>query len=307
MKQLTLEITQKCMNNCLHCSSLASLNSCNELKLEVLLRIIKEAQELKIEEICISGGEPFLHKDLVEIVKCIKDNKIKAFIYTSGLSLDKFGNVVSLDKEVLKSLKSIDKIIFNLPAISESIYDKFMGTKGYQKLVFESIKKTKELGIYTEVHFVPTKVNINEIEKVLDFCEEHKIDKLSFLRFIPHGRGLYNRKELELSESETDTLKIKLGKLESRVVRVGIPLEQEKKCCYAVKDKLVIRYDGKVFGCEAFKNKNLAKDDEVDSIYDKSLNDIYVNSEHLKLEREFIKKRLEKMGCCENCPIQVKD
>ena len=38
-----------------------------------------------IEEISISGGEPFLHPDLFEMIKFCKDNEIRTVIFTSGI------------------------------------------------------------------------------------------------------------------------------------------------------------------------------------------------------------------------------
>lgn len=64
-------------------------------------------------------------------------------IYTSGISLDDRGQAQSMDLGLAKELYKcgVDKIIFDLPAIDEAVYNKFMGTSGYQKYVFESIRK----------------------------------------------------------------------------------------------------------------------------------------------------------------------
>lgn len=98
--------------------------------------------------------------------------------------------------------------------------------------------------------------------------------------------------------------------LEGENVRVGIPLqniESEYKC-YAGRSKLCIRYDGKVFGCEAFKYVQLFDDNGdiiySDSIYEKNLVDIYYNSVYLKRERNFIEEQMCDGNCQEKCPVQ---
>lgn len=204
----------------------------------------------------------------------------------------------------------MDKIIFDLPAIEEDTYDIFMGTRGYLKHVLRSIVASKELGIYTEIHFVPTKLNVSQIDKVLAFADATGLDMVSFLGLVPHGRAKGLETRLYLNKADNEILKQKLHKLRFSKVRVGIPLQVSHKeyKCYAGKQKLCIRYDGGVFGCEAFKYMELKdKDGRVikpDSIYDKDKEDIYYHSEYLKREREFAALQLKTPGCSENCPVQ---
>lgn len=217
----------------------------------------------------------------------------------------------SIQLDLLQELYnlSVDKIMFNLPAIIESIYNEFMGTIGYQKFVFDSIYKCLSIGIYTELHFVPTKLNINEIDNVLIFADKLNINKVSFLGLVPHGRTLYNIQKLVLNNDENNKLKIKLKNIMSNKIRIGIPLQYgNNKCfCNAGINKLCIRYDGKVFGCETFKYIQLFddKNNEIipDSIYDDSLENIYFNSKYLIFERNFIKNQTRK--CNEKCPVQI--
>ena len=204
----------------------------------------------------------------------------------------------------------VDKLIFDLPAIDESVYDKFMGTNGYQKFAFQSIVEAQKIGIYVEIHFVPTKINIDQIDKMLDYVEKNGINEISFLGLVPHGRALENRKKLYLDELDNIKLKNKLKQLQQKNVRIGIPLQEGESdyYCYAGKNKLCIRYDGKVFGCEAFKYIKLVNDTGEnivpDTIHNRNLEDIYLNSEYLMAERRFIDKQMAERNCCEKCPVQ---
>lgn len=312
MKQISIEIVHKCPNKCLHCSSFSDINCKMKIETEKVKEIIDSAVKLNTETVSISGGEPFLHEGILEIVRYAKKNGIKVFIYTSGIMLNKQGEVSCLTTDILKKLCDVlvDKIIFDLPAIDEPVYDEFMGTKGYQPLVLSSIKNTQNLGIFTEIHFVPTKINLNQVDKVLDYVNKNKIDKISFLGLVPHGRALENTKKLYLDEVDNCSLKNKLKHISQQNVRIGIPLQDiENECyCYAGVNKLCVRYDGKVFGCEAFKYIKLmnerGEDVKPDTIYDFKLEEIYYNSEYLKAERNFIKRQMEICNCQEKCPVQ---
>lgn len=174
MKQISVEIIQKCPNNCLHCSSLAGIDCTLKIETEKVKEIIDAAESLNTQILSISGGEPFEHDGLISIVEYAKKKNLMVYIYTSGIVSGPDGSINSLDMDLLKKLHavSVDKLIFDLPAINETIYDTMMGTKGYQPIVLSSIKNSTQIGIFTEIHFVPTKVNISEIDAVLEFAKE---------------------------------------------------------------------------------------------------------------------------------------
>lgn len=312
MKQISIEIIQKCPNQCLHCSSLSSIECTLKIETDKVKEVIDAAKILDTQALSISGGEPFEHDGLMSIVEYAKKRNLTVYVYTSGIVSGPDGNVDSLDINLLKKLhdSSVDKLIFDLPAIDETIYDTMMGTKGYQPLVLESIKNSVQVGIFTELHFVPTKINISEIDSVIKFAKEQKVDRVSFIRLILHGRAIKNADRLQLSKAEEENLKIKLRSImNDSIVRVGIPLQIEgKEHCYAGKGKLCVRYDGRVFGCESFKYKKFTDSEgvqiEPDSVYEKKLEEIYAGSEYLDCEMKFINSRAKGCGYHEKCPIQ---
>ena len=191
MKQISIEIIHKCPNRCLHCSSLSSPLCKDFIPKEVIFDIVDGAKRIGTEVLSISGGEPFLHKGLVSIVEYAKKQGLDVYVYSSGIYVDEYGQVSSLPQNVLIDLKSkgIDKIIFDLPAINESTYNKFMGTKGHLQYALNSINVTKGLGIFTEIHFVPTKINVNEIDDILSYAKNQTIDRVSFFGISSPWQG----------------------------------------------------------------------------------------------------------------------
>ena len=312
MKQISIEIIHKCPNSCMHCSSCSGPDCTMMIETEKVRELIDSAVDLNTKVLSISGGEPLLHPGLLSIVQYAKKRGREVYIYTSGISLDDRGQAQSMDLWLAKELYKcgVDKINFDLPAIDEAVYNKFMGTSGYQKYVFESIRKVQSVGIFSEIHFVPTKLNVKEIPKVMEFAEKERIDMVSFLGLVPHGRTVKNIGQLVLSSEDIGRVKQILKDISNEKVRVGIPLQSNncKAHCYAGTNKLCVRYDGKVFGCEAFKyiqlvdgKGNLVKPD---SIYQKNLKDIYINSEYLELEQKFVSDQMKNCECAEKCPVQ---
>lgn len=312
MKQISIEIIQKCPNRCLHCSSLSGVECTSKIETDKVKEVIDAAQALNTQIVSISGGEPFEHDGLISIVEYAKKKGLIVYIYTSGIISKSDGSAGSLDIDLLRKLhnSSVDKLIFDLPAIDEAIYNTMMGTKGYQPMVLDSIKKSRQVGIFTEIHFVPTKINISQVDKIIKYASEKKLDQVSFIRLVLHGRAVKNMDKLLLSKTEEQNLKVKLKDLiKAEKIRVGIPLQLDgKEHCYAGKGKLCIRYDGKVFGCETFKYINLRDDNgeiiEPDSIYERSIEEIYSNSKYLEHEAKLIKEQMAICECDEKCPVQ---
>ncbi len=312
MKHVSIEIIQKCPNYCMHCSSISGITCEKIIKFELLRKVFDGLAEIKVDELSISGGEPFLHKDLAQIVKYGKEKGFNINIYTSGIMLDENGQYISLKEDLIKQLSEygVKKLIFNVQSLKENVYDKIMGTEGNLKLLMKSIECSKENGIYTELHFVPMKLNYTEIKDVVHFVESEGLDRVSFLGLIPHGRAKQNKKELYLDKETNIRVKELLHSLEGENVRVGIPLKLESSTCIcnAGREKLYVKFDGRVYGCEAFKYIDLFDEKgnkiEPDSIYKNEIFDIFKNSQYLNAAKIRIHKIFEKNNLHENCPVQ---
>lgn len=101
IRDLCFEKIQKCTNNCKFCSSCSSLDMTNFIDYDLFKRTIEYlVSQEGIEEISISGGEPFLHKDLLKIIKLCKSYDIKTNLYTSGIVLNRLKEI-EIDYEVL--------------------------------------------------------------------------------------------------------------------------------------------------------------------------------------------------------------
>ena len=113
-----------------------------------------------------------------------------------------------------------------------------------------------------------------------------------------------------LNKQETIELRKKLDNIKSNYIRIGIPLSLDfsSGLCHAVSSKLYIKFDGSVYGCEAFKYIKLHNESYndifPDNIKESGLYEIYHYSEYLESTKKFI----EKYSCidsqCDSCPVQ---
>ncbi|MFW2503477.1 radical SAM protein [Clostridium diolis] len=314
LNEVSFEILQKCPNNCLHCSSNSHISCKHITKYIIFKQVIDDAIKLGMERLCLSGGEPFLHPDLIKMVSYAKKYNIEVYIYTSGIVKNNNGLDESISSNILLELKklNVDKLIYNVQAVTDESYDFIMQTKGNLNLLKESIQKSVSLDIYSEIHFVPMKININDIHKVINFAKDLKVKQISFLRFVPQGRGLLNKELLYLTLDDfvmyMKNINLSTEVLGDLKIRLGIPLSHSVKTssCNAGWGKLIIRYDGAVFPCEAYKYINClsGKKVEPDNINNKKLKEIWDNSEFLNILRADIAAFKDINVGCETCPAQ---
>jgi MoaA/NifB/PqqE/SkfB family radical SAM enzyme len=264
-----------------------------ELFKDVIEHIMKNGG---LSEISISGGEPFLHKDLPKMVKLCKSYGIKTNVYTSGIienplknkqiDYTKFNEIEKrmlahfkdlefsfIGKERLIELKELglDKLVFDFQASECDRYNEIMGTKGNLANLLKSMINSKSVGLCTEVHFIPMKTNYKDIDDILEICQSGEIDKVSILKFVPQGRGRENKENLELSSEQLKEFCENLEQAKKKYnvkVRLGIPMRKgDEHLCTAGHDKLSIRYDGIVLPCVAFKEMDSK---ELESIFIKN-------------------------------------
>lgn len=311
LNEITIEITQQCPNQCVYCSSLSCSNKTTCLTTEKILEVVDDVVALGCESISLSGGEPFLHPGLVQIVNYMAKQGVQCLIYTSGICFEN-GIPHSIPEEILEALRGkVAKYIVNVEAADEATYDKIMGTSFYGFAMMKRfIAEAVAMGEEVEAHFVPMKLNYRQIPSVVEMCSGLGVSRVSFLRFVAQGRGRENVEQLLFEKEEAIEAKrlMNLCKDNNNIaIRQGIPFSDCSKRinCLAGTSKLNVRYDGNVYPCEAFKNDNLKHiiNKDVDNINQKSLRKIYQESDYLTKVRALL-EGFQTESTCETCMNQ---
>ena len=164
-----LAITHRCNESCPWCyvDPVAEEMTTGEIK-----AIIDEMAEMKVFQLAIGGGEPFMRDDLVRIVRCARQNGIVPNITTNG-SLITHENAARLSGWVGQ--------------MQVSVYE-------HVDTAARAIEILKKENIPVGIN-VLLKRNFREIDTIIDFAARYGAS-VNFLRPKPSRRDWYNESRL---------------------------------------------------------------------------------------------------------------
>jgi pyrroloquinoline quinone biosynthesis protein E len=194
------ELTYRCPLSCAYCSNPVNLRDYHdELTTAQWQRVMAEAQELGVLQLHLSGGEPVLRRDLVELVSSARERGLYTNLITSALGLSR------RRAEELREA-GLDHVQISIQADEPALSDRIAGTPSFKKKI-EAARFVKELGWPLTVNVVLHRRNIDRIPAVLDLAEELAADHLELANTQYYGWAWRNRDSLmpsrvQLEEAE---------------------------------------------------------------------------------------------------------
>ncbi len=154
LKDLCFEVIQTCPNKCKFCSSNASMEKTKIITLENFKKVIDHfMNQGGIEELSISGGEPFLHPDLFEMVKYSKEKGIRTVVFTSGIKEAEEVPIEVIEYYKNKCQKDLQEIEEHEPWNErakngiKAYYERCMKPQQFRGITREEFEKIKQLGL----------------------------------------------------------------------------------------------------------------------------------------------------------------
>lgn len=163
-KKVLLQLTEKCNFHCKHCFVSANKNG-TEMKYEDIENImLPRLIENNVTKVTLTGGEPFVHKDLLKIIQLLRINNIAVSVCT---------NASLITKQFLEDIKHDDYIHFNvsLDGFSNTSHGKFRGNDNIE-LFNKIISNITMLGEYNKLNGILVTPNIYaNVDEYKEICE----------------------------------------------------------------------------------------------------------------------------------------
>lgn len=301
---LVAELTYRCNMHCWYCYNPQDLNEYapqKELTTDEWRKVIREAAELGIIHIHITGGEPTIRQDLPNIVQEAKN---------CGLYVNLITNITLYDKKYWEELvkKGVDHVQVSFQAHTKDLNDLIGEVKTYEKKL-KILSWLKETGVFLTINIVLHRWNIDYIEEIIQFVYNLGIPRFEIAMLQFGGWDWKNRLSLIPSRESVERAyriaqKYKekfMGEMNITMVALDIYEGRPKPCTYGWGNKyMVINPIGEVLPCHGAK---VIKTLTFENILDKSLYEIWYNSESFNAFRGFTWMKEP----CKSCPEKEKD
>lgn len=160
-----LDLTYRCNNTCRHCwlwLPPAASEIKKELSFDEIRRIVDEARTMGCQAWSISGGEPLLRPDFVEIFDYIT---VKAVSY----NLNTNGTLIT--PEIASLLKRKGRKMVALYGATAIVHDHVTRNPGSFEATMRGFAYLKEANVGFEVQIIPMRSNFHQYNEMLELAE----------------------------------------------------------------------------------------------------------------------------------------
>lgn len=229
---IDFHVTYNCNLKCKHCYAEDRKNTYsnnNGMSLNQIKIIFDQLAEAGTFFLRISGGEPFIHPNIMDIL---------AYGREKGFSISVITNGTLLTKNIILKLSTLPlrDLTFSIHGATSETHDKFVGQQGSLDKLKKNLIMCKNLGIPVKLTWTLTEDSIGEAADVLKFSKDHNVPLTISPRIVPQMDGNISPKKYRVSNSE-------LIKFIEKFDYKPIPL----KCTAG--SKIQINYDGSVQPC----------------------------------------------------------
>lgn len=311
--------TNMCNLRCLHCYQRADRPTPDELTLQEKLDLVDQLDRAGVAAVALSGGEPTIHPDFLRIVSELSRRGIYPAVATNGT---RFAKIEYLEKAVRAGLRYVE---VSLDSARPEKHDRFRGVKGAWNLAVKALENAVKLGVSHAMAVTITRLNVDEIEDLLDLAESIGVERVIFFNFVPVGRGEENA-WLDLSPDEREEVlrllyrehkrrKLEIASTAPQYGRVALQLSGGEEVApthfYLGEDKIVKALAEFIGGCGAGRIYAALQPNgdvtpcvflpvKVGNVREKSFSEIWTTSPVFKKlrDRELLK------GICGKCPYK---
>ncbi|HEC39177.1 MAG TPA: radical SAM protein [bacterium] len=174
--------TRQCNLKCVHCYASASTKPIEgELSTEEGKALLESIANYGCPVVLFSGGEPFMRKDLFELIEYANGLNLRPVISTNG-------TLISKENALTAKKAGVKYIGVSLDGLAE-INDKFRGVKGAFKLAINGMRNSLNAGIKTGLRFTLTKYNYMDLSGVLLKLRDIGVNRCCVYHLDYSGRG----------------------------------------------------------------------------------------------------------------------
>lgn len=302
------EITLKCDLACNHCGSRAGHARKRELTTDECKDLVRQLARLGCREVTIIGGEAYLRKDWVEIIREVRANGMDSTMTTGARNLTEERVKAAAEAGLQGVSVSIDGL--------EATHDKIRGFHGSYRAAIEAIGRLKRHGITVGCNTQINALSWKQLPQIMDNIIAAGSTHWQVQLTVAMGNAV-DHDDMLLQPYQLDELYPMLANLYHQGLERGLlmvpgnnigyfgPYEHLWRGgpdrtghwigCNAGQNTIGIEADGTIKGCPSLPTNGYSGG----NILDKNLEEIWVNAPELNFTRDRTVNDL--WGRCKSC------
>lgn len=227
IRHFNLEITKRCNQKCFYCfNNSGHSKTKDELTLSQWKDAISDIAYLGYKSVHITGGEPFLHPNIIEILQQAVELGLSTTVLSNGFRIE------SLAKKNYLLFSQIKTAQISLDSTEPSTHNTRRGFRHAYEDAISAIKTFINLNVPVEISTTVSDQNINDLLDIGLFCKE--IGAVLIIRsMIKTGRAL-NIESSDNFNKRFDSIKLelinkhKIAVVDDRFCYVADDIESDK-------------------------------------------------------------------------------
>ncbi len=198
-------LTEQCNLSCRHCYQ--EERAAGELPLSEIRKTIVEASDMISEwsreygisfqpSMNVTGGEPFLRRDLFDVLALIKLQGFEVYLLTNG---------TLIDEARARRLAEIgvDGVQVSIEGGGE-VHDAIRGNGSFAAAA-AGIERLVDCGLDVTINVTVSNMNASEVQRIIAFGSRAGVRRMGFSRLVPGGKGKAMIAQM-LAPNELETL-----------------------------------------------------------------------------------------------------
>lgn len=229
-----MELIYKCNYKCKYCY----INGlkCETLSYEKIRIALNKLKSNGVNEIYLTGGEPFLHPNILDIIDYCNEINLITIVQTNGSYIN---------EDICKKLTKYKhlRIDISFHCHNERLFDEFTGVTGAYKKTMQVGNILKNNNINFSFKMCVTNENQQYIKESIRYLEENEIKYKVYDQILPN------------ISDEKNNCKFTFDKEVFKWLYENKYNEFKKSICSACIGKMWISPTGDVYPCELYRNK----------------------------------------------------
>src|ERR1041384_4724896 len=194
---LVAELTYRCPLRCPYCSNPTDWARRDDaLATEDWLRIFREAEDLGVVQLNLTGGEPLVRDDLEQLMEGARARDLYPNLITSAIPLTRA-------RPAGLAARGLNNVQISIQDVTGAASDRIAGLPSFDRKL-DAARWVKELGLPLTVNTVLHRDNLDRVAEVVALAETLSADRLELANTQYLGWALRNRAQLLPTREQLD-------------------------------------------------------------------------------------------------------